>query len=732
MQKRTAIIVTGTILAVLLIGCAVAAFLVRYQFSDEQMEQIAAPVHYSELYIGETRIEEYGIIAGYTDRKSAEEVNRLIEMISGNRLEISSSSSADQQIRIDRLKKEDPTPAGIKVENGKISISGHSSDEINEQIKIFANEYLGIAFAGEEREHILETNGGKVCVPADVRSMDLAYIQKREPIICLWKTTAPRGVTYNPATSLKSEILSYSDDQLYSYVKMMKVIGYTGIQVTDMCSAWAYYGNYQFVHDRIRYMADSAHSLGMDFTLWVWGAEFNGYGWVDDSVDYNRDKKFEKAFENPSTCKTFEKYYSIYAELADCCDRVITHFNDPGNLRDTDEIAYFAGNLRDKFRSINPDVDFGVSCYTHEIDVREISELMNGDVTVYLGARAYKDADWSYERSLCSEDEIAFGIWSWNLTEMEIDQLALMNVNATIIKNTYQRTAEQDAIAKPSYWSEMDSYHVLNLFSHYCAANLLVNPEFNEDALLFEVSEKVVGKEFAGELYEVLKLIEDARSGNSMESFRCECDEYILKSPDYDWMSIEERSETCLSFLQHMIKEEPDDNTIPLPMSVSDLLKLIVPHVQQIHDFAVFRENLSKLYFEAECGTDPEQINSLIEEAGIPIKEYNVIVGVWGIPEARAQYDMLSEFCNQYGYEMPQDPTFTFYRKMKIYSEFVTWQRKSKGCASFSKSAFQWSAAYGTEETIRLTEELIKDGLLTENADGTVYVTNWENYKFDF
>ena len=70
------------------------------------------------------------------------------------------------------------------------------------------------------------------------------------------------------------------------------------------------YGGYEFVQQRIRFMADAAHSLGMKFTLWVWGAEFTGYGWVDDTVEYFDYSKYVYSYEDPKALATFEKYYA--------------------------------------------------------------------------------------------------------------------------------------------------------------------------------------------------------------------------------------------------------------------------------------------------------------------------------------------------------------------------------------------------------------------------------------
>ena len=238
-----------------------------------------------KLFIGDTPIGDYVILARGAASAPAEHLNDYVEMVSGERLKMQSFGSAEKYIKVVKDTAMAPGQPGIEMTGGDVTISGCNGEEIEKQVRIFANAYLGIAFAGEDREHVLKQDGNEIHVPAQTRNKRMVYgeeaaseanpgpwNEKREPIICLWKTDAPRGVTQNPATSLKCELLSYSDDQLYAYVKMMKNIGYTGIQVTDMCSAWAYYGNYEFVHDRIRFMADAAHSLGMDFTLWVWGA----------------------------------------------------------------------------------------------------------------------------------------------------------------------------------------------------------------------------------------------------------------------------------------------------------------------------------------------------------------------------------------------------------------------------------------------------------------------------
>ncbi|MBR5897338.1 MAG: hypothetical protein IKZ39_06945, partial [Lachnospiraceae bacterium] len=608
---------------------------------------------------------------------------------------------------------------------------GTSDEDCLKAVREFANLYLGLSFAGETREHMLDTVGEAIHIPDNVYECAEPWMPEREPIICLWKTAVARGAYYNSATSLKSEVLSYSDDMLYSYVKMMRDCGFTGIQVTDMCSAWAAYGNYEFVHERLRFMADAAHSLGMKFTLWVWGAEFNGYSWDDETVEYYDFTEYSQARDNPKAIATFEKYYSIYAELADCTDRVIAHYNDPGNLVRQEDIAYFAVMLRDKFKAVNPDIDFGVESFTNLIDIGVLEGELGNDFTMYSGAATTDEISWDVFRNITKDKGIRYGIWSWNLAEMEIDQLAEMNVNSKLLKSVYLKTAESDGLNKPTYWSEMDSYHLLNLFSLYVSGRLLQNPDEDSAKALRDSAISLVGTEYADRFYEVLTLIEDARTGDSFDSFKWSYGnaDYILYSSDYRAQEIYDRAGAALTYLNEMIEADISCNTISLPVSVSELLKMIKPHVKQIQEFAAFRIKYDELAAKPAGEVTSEDVAAICT----PVCEYDVITGLWGQPEARAQYELIERLCAERRLEVPHDKVFDYYRKQRIYSEFVALQRKALERITFDKkSGFQFGAAFREEDSERLINELVEEGILTETPDGRVYVTDWKRYKTDF
>ena len=686
------------------------------------------------ILVGDTPIDEYTIVQKSGINSAASELKDYIYKATGKNLKTKLTfGGVNKYIAISKEKKLRDYDSRILINDGNIIIRGASDEDCIRAVREFANLYLGLSFAGESREHLPAEEGETVLIPANVYECAEPWMREREPIICLWKTNMTRGAYYNYSTSLKSELLSYSDDMLYSYVRMMHDCGYTGIQVTDMCSAWAAYGNYEFVHERIRFMADAAHSMGMKFTLWVWGAEFTGYGWQDDSVEYYKSETqyYEYAMDNPRAVAAFDKYYSIYAELADCSDRVIAHYFDPTNLTKQEDIAFFAAMLRDKFRAVNPEVDFGIESFTNLVNIYTMQGTLGNDFTMYSGADNSGAISWDVFRQITKDLGLGYGIWSWNLAEMEIDQLAEMNVNSKLLKDAYLKTAESDAICKPSYWSEMDSYHVVNLFSLYVSGRLLQNPGADSAAVLKEAAASVVGTEYADKLYEVLTLIEDARTGKSFDSFKWQegNEDYLFYSSDYDAAGIYERAEIALSYLNEMIDAELAGNTISLPISVTDLLKLIKPHVQQIREFADFRIKYDELAARPAGAVSAEDVAAIYT----PVCEYDVVTGLWGQPEARAQYELVERLCESRGLEVPHDKVFDYYRKQRIYAEFTAYQKKSGECCYFDKeTGFQFGTAFRKEDCKRLVEELVDEGILSEASDGRVYLTDWKRYTMDF
>lgn len=630
----------------------------------------------------------------------------------------------------------EPSPAGsahsIVFADSDILIRGDNEKELETALREFANMYLGWMFAGTAREK-LSAGSTPIHLPERYDAPPTeTWIPEREAIITLWQVNYSRGTYLNDSTSLKTNIMSFSDEQLYAYVRMLKYCGFTGIQATDMCSAWAGAGGYEFVHERLRILADAAHSLGMNFTLWVWGAEFTGYGWVDSTVTYN-PAGYNHAYENPDVVSTFEKYYSIYAELADCCDRVIAHFFDPGNLYLAEDVAYFSKLLSDQFLAVNPEIDFGVSCWVDAFDKKEFINALGPDITLYEGGHHDNPGDYPPFRSFCRDAGCRLGTWAWNTCEMEIDQLAQMNFNPHILQEVYLTASQYDDIARPDYWSEMDSNHVVNVFSLYCAAQLLADPARDLEELTAEIALAAAGPEYAQDFADILRLLEDARSGESWNTYWWKSEDYLLKSADYPAEEILERSEKALLLLTEMIDRKIQTNTLPLPIELPELLHLMLPQVEQINSFAKFRIGLTEASQLLTDGASREDIQAKLEAISTPVSEYNAVTGLWGQIEARAQQELLLAFCNENGFEMPANPVFRQTCKNRIYDYFVSYQKGHSQPVLQFAPYFQYGLAYGPETTIELAEELAEEGLFSRDPEtGGLYLTDWEHYKYAF
>lgn len=684
-----------------------------------------------EVYVGETPIEEYTIT--YSDkslRALCRELQYYISQTGGGYVPVEKTSSGPAiHLTLDKAMSEGER--SLVIEDGVITLTAADETALQREVYLFLDTYLGWIKTGTDQAHISNT-ASAIRVPENVETVSDPWIEEREAIVTLWNTNYTRGFYLNENVNLLTNLIDYSEDQLYEYVKMLKYCGFTGVQATEMCSAWAGVGGYDAAHFRIRMLADAAHSLDMKFTLWVWGAEFSDAGWVDPEVPDSFYGGYAYAKENPQAVAAFEKYYSIYAELADCCDRVIGHYYDPGNLQTEDDIAYFARMLRDKFRAGNPDVDFGISCwvdlYDKSIFVRELGQ----DLTLYENGHHDDESRYVPFRTSVRDLGTRLGTWSWNGCEMEIDQLAQMNFNLDILREIYQTARQYDEIDKPDYWSEMDSYHLLNVFSLYCAGHMLIDPDIGSEALCDGIATAAVGPEYAEDFAQMLGVIQDARSGHSWDTYFWSNDNYVLKSDDYPAQSILDRCDRYIPVLKGMIASGAESYTLPLPVSLKDLLTMMLSHLLQIRSYAEFRLELAKLEEAYAGGADAEDLAVRLYEIAEPIEEYDCIIGSWGQIEARAQAEMTADFCRRTGLEVPRYPEFDGERKQYILSQLICFQKDSARMYSLSPPYYQLGLAFGQEETARLVEELVQDGYLVRLEEGRVRLRSWERYTYRY
>ena len=681
------------------------------------------------IQVGDADISQYSIVIG--SKNCSEAGNALqyyIQQTSGDVLEIKNKAEgATFTLAID--KKPGVDGRDLEITDGNIKLTAGSEEALLKEVQVFANVYLGWMYAGTEKEKISYLSS-VIRIPENVVKQE-AWIEEREAIVTLWNLNYARGTYLDSDVSTKTNILDFTEEQIYEYVKMLRYCGFTGVQVTEMCSTWAATDGYEAGHEKLRMIADAAHSMDMKFTMWVWGAEFADTGWVDDEV-INFYGSGDFARNDPAVQAVFDKYYNIYAQLADCCDRVIGHYYDPGNLLYAEDIAFYAKMLKDKCLAVNPDIDFGISCWVDVYDKNVFVQTLGNDVTLYECGWRENPGTYATFRTEISGYGCRLGTWAWNTCEMETDQLAQMNFNLEIIRSVYNTARQYDHIMKPSYWSEMDANHVINVFSLYCAGQLLINPDATSEEIYKQISTATVGPEYAETFAEILSIIQDARSGTSYDTYFWKNENYLLKSADYPAESILVRCEQVLPILDEMIEKEIESYSLPLPLPLNDVLQLIRPHLLQIQAYAQFRVNLQELEKDYAEGVDLQVLGKRLYEISEPIKNYNTVIGAWGQIEARAQYEMVMAFCEKTGLEVPMHASFQNERKQRIMAQLITYQMEADEPHKVSDTFYQWGLAYGPEETARLVQELVDEGLLIRDEDGLVYLANWDNYIYHF
>lgn len=518
------------------------------------------------------------------------------------------------------------------------------------------------------------------------------WIESREFEPSAWQPNYVRAKFWNPAVDARLDYQAYDDEQLMRYIGMFDWFGFNGIRVEDGAWQWAIFGTQESAGDFVRRVSRIAKSQHMNRTLHVLYADFHGYGWSDPSVKYQPEVG-KTAYQDADVRATFERAYDYYADLAPDFDRIGGHLIDPGYLRTNADMVAYVKLFRDKVRKRNPDIALDVVMWATELSLAEDFIAAGiSDLNILFSNNPYR---WRTEEkqkvhSAARFAGLSVGYWSWGLTDAEQDFTPSMYVNPSVIGENYRMV--RDAVQlyhAPVYWSEMEAYHLLNIFSMYVSGQLLWDPDRDPHSALWEGTTAIWGPDNGGQLYDVLTFIEEFRSA-----------QYWKLRPTFgsaDPAADLRRAELAIETLQALWPDTGFVAKIPLPVAPQVITELMIPHLRQIADFSRFRIELQAVEKRAAEGASTEEIKALLQRAWQPVPEYNTWIGTPGPIEYNAQLWLLEAMERRFQINV-KDPQWlieqdasrilqTLRGRQGYSAQPVTWQLLDKASSSWDSDS---------------------------------------------
>lgn len=488
-------------------------------------------------------------------------------------------------------------------------------------------------------------------------------IEREYTHITCWVPSRGRGtpIPTNPNVDNRVDTNLFTDEQLSQYAAMFDWFGFSGVQLFEGCSSYVHHKSPDAYHRWEKVYAQAAKENGQNISIDLWAAEFQGWGWNDPDVVYTLQKGKDElemtgglrsgessteayglqtkngAFDDPKVRKAFEKAYDIYAEMAPFVDRVVTQIYDPGKLKKPGDIVQAMRLLETKFKQKNPSIKMTINGWFVPKDVLEaLAEAGFKDFTLTScpsevpAARRTEFHEWGKKR------ELNLGMWSWHLAEIETDGIPAMHVNAQLYKRFCQQMKDGVLKIHPiTYWSEMEGYHLNNVFTMYAASQLLWNPDGDPHEILGEVCEGIFGGRNGNKVLAAVELIQDCRSGPKWET-------YWWSNPEYRQGTADpkedlRRADESIAALEGMQLDVAFVPKFPLPVSSATFVDLMLPHLKQIRALAAFRVEMNRIREAAAQGATKEQLVEMVTKAWQPIPWYNVWMGTFGLPECEAQ-----------------------------------------------------------------------------------------------
>ncbi|HRE79835.1 MAG TPA: hypothetical protein PLN52_02245 [Opitutaceae bacterium] len=571
-------------------------------------------------------------------------------------------------------------------------------------------------------------------VVPDLNVTETPWIPRREWTLCAWSPELVRGMFSNPYADKRMNVWLYSDRQVAAYVDMFDWFGFSGAQLMDTVANYAAVGSPEAYRGRLRMFTQSLRQNAQDVTLWVWASQFNGFGWVDRDV-VSTPQPGLSAFEDPAVRATFERYYDGYAELAPDVDLLITHFYDPGTLKDRKDVFAYMGLLRDKFVAKNPKVKLGVDFWYAGEEAAYMQELVDhGFKDVLFLANTMPHTYPPGRREQLHENAKAkgleIGVWGWHTAEIESDQIPTMHVNAQLLAHFYrQMKAGAHSIHPFTYWSEMEACHLVNIFSLYAAGQLLWNPDRDPDAILREIAHGIWGPKNGPVMLDVLHLIQDTRSGPTWDTYWMWLPTHRLGTEDAN--EDLRRVNEAISRLETLKTDTAYVSKFPLPFPPATFVELTLPHLWQIKSFAEFRLKFESLTALAKNGASSAELTAKANAIWDPIRDYSTWIGAFGPPEAVTQENMLMAFAKEHQLTLTP-PAWLRARDADRQLQWIqNRQRASASPLEFSPDdRFLWKEFLWTlEKGHDRFQLLIDQGWVTKTGDNSYRLSNWESFR---
>src|SRR5665647_157192 len=197
--------------------------------------------------------------------------------------------SANNQPTLPGVSAPRQSPESFSLETGKMN--GHAV------VAATGNTVLGLKRAIQRLIIKSEQRVPGLVVP-ELHLSESPWIPKREWTVCSWSPENVRGVFSNPNSDKRLNIWLYGDKQIADYVDMFDCFGFSGCQIQETVITYGTVGSAASYRDRELKFAKSLRDNGQDVSLWVWAAQFNGYGWTDPDIVYTPRSGYT-AFTDP-------------------------------------------------------------------------------------------------------------------------------------------------------------------------------------------------------------------------------------------------------------------------------------------------------------------------------------------------------------------------------------------------------------------------------------------------